>query len=248
MQKFRAFTLIELLVVISIIALLIAILLPALSAARASARNASCLSNTRQIGLAFSMYTDEHKGVFPPHRSAALSGPNVWGWSDLLLDNEYFTSEESLKCPSVAYWESNVTAGQTLDVHVRGLLGIHRSSYGYNAFWFGLAPHPAGSFSNPTGKNYTTVDDVIHTSDVMITGDSHISLSDTWGHSLWYPFRRSGIFEGVHDTHNKTANLSFVDGHGSSELADEVNGEADLSDPDLGKEFWIPNMSWDPGF
>lgn len=72
-MKFRAFTLIELLVVISIIALLIAILLPALGAARRSAEAAQCLSNLKQVGIAYSNYLDEHKRV--PHNS-----PNGWRW------------------------------------------------------------------------------------------------------------------------------------------------------------------------
>lgn len=53
-----AFTLIELLVVISIVSLLIAILLPALRSARRTSRDAQCLSNIRQIGIAVYAYAN----------------------------------------------------------------------------------------------------------------------------------------------------------------------------------------------
>jgi len=62
-----AFTLIELLVVISIIAILAAILLPVLNAAMQRAHSAGCMSNTRQIMVAWSMYADDNNNILAPN-------------------------------------------------------------------------------------------------------------------------------------------------------------------------------------
>jgi prepilin-type N-terminal cleavage/methylation domain-containing protein/prepilin-type processing-associated H-X9-DG protein len=62
MYRHKAFTLVELLVVIAIIALLMAILMPALERAREQGMRVVCLSNLKQLVLAWNLYADENDG------------------------------------------------------------------------------------------------------------------------------------------------------------------------------------------
>ena len=106
MKRHTAFTLIELLVVIAIIAILAAILFPVFAQARAKARQATCLSNLKQIALAQMMYSQDYDENFAPYQlNYVCPWPDLCGntfptsVSYLFLVQPYSKSNLYSRCP-----------------------------------------------------------------------------------------------------------------------------------------------------
>jgi prepilin-type processing-associated H-X9-DG protein/prepilin-type N-terminal cleavage/methylation domain-containing protein len=101
-RRHVGFTLVELLVVIGIIALLISILLPTLGRVRQSSQTTACLSNLRQIGIAYRLYAEANNDLMPyvrnrswfstiPNPSGGSSGRSLYWYMALsrYLDRNY---------------------------------------------------------------------------------------------------------------------------------------------------------------
>jgi prepilin-type N-terminal cleavage/methylation domain-containing protein/prepilin-type processing-associated H-X9-DG protein len=106
-NRSNGFTLIELLVVIAIIAILAAILFPVFAKAREKARQASCESNERQVGLAILQYVQDFDEHFPCGEQFAGNngaGSGI-GWAGTVQN--YIKSTGVFKCPD----DSTATSG-----------------------------------------------------------------------------------------------------------------------------------------
>jgi prepilin-type processing-associated H-X9-DG protein len=102
-RRLGAFTLIELLIVVGLISVIMSLLLPVIGKARAAARSTACLSNVRQLGMAWQLYTAENKGRLIEYIWNTPKTPDVaWGGYWLGMADQYQVRGDVLLCPSAS--------------------------------------------------------------------------------------------------------------------------------------------------
>jgi prepilin-type N-terminal cleavage/methylation domain-containing protein len=227
-----AFTLIELLVVIAIIAILAAMLLPALSKAKGRSKQAACINNLREIGIATAMYLSDFK-QYPGDYSPAH---NLHVWPTRLL-SLMGNNRNAFWCPAAplnSAWDTNVnnTLGGVGENGVSSPFVVTpatRFSLGYNDWGLDIQHHPqlglggdvdGGYYRGPVkDSDVASPSEMIMLADVraqdnknLISFDANLDpTDDSQGHSQW-PSNR----------HNYRIDMLHPDGHCDTTLRPPV--------------------------
>ncbi len=191
----RGFTLIELLVVIAIIAILAAILFPVFARAREKARQTSCLSNVKQVGLGMIMYLQDYDELFPP---AINSGSGRY-WMEAIMP--YVKNQQLFVCPSSRDYPCANGTCSNHTAHVR----FPRLGYGYNAYHVAYPSGFVGLGLRGNPSQLRLLADIPHPAEVFMIMDFRCYYTATTGSVTATANERK--------QHNDGGNICMIDGH-----------------------------------
>ena len=206
-----AFTLIELLVVMAIIAILAAILFPVFAQAKMSAKKTVSLSNLRQIGLAWQMYSNDYDGMLMRVHEAEGTKDVYW-WTS--WDGSTLRPEEGLLTPYIG--GKGVQSDPTFDNKLRTVLDL--TGYGYNYFY--LSP---STYSPP---DYVEVAVPVNEGQIGSPTETvcfaTCARMNNWSYATptlegsTYLDPPSNAYPGFHGRSNGVGNILWCDGHANS--------------------------------
>ncbi|MCC6728432.1 MAG: DUF1559 domain-containing protein [Chthonomonadales bacterium] len=202
-----AFTLIELLVVIAIIAILAAILFPVFAQAREAARRTTCVSNTKNFGLAFLMYAQDYDETFLTQNNS--NDLNDRGEFQYLLQ-PYIKNRQIVYCPS----RSLRGCDPQLDPSARCIgyapnFGIYSYHNGNGIFHQSMAD-PRTDLSDPgTMWIGRALADFAHPAATILMGDTN----DTNMYTLAFYFQTGDGTTPAAIRHGGQYQFCLVDGH-----------------------------------